>query len=68
MNNLCDWRRAVKIKDDIKKVTLEQLNTVFKKYINNIPWSYQGDPKKVNARCTLKKKHQRFLKKRKLFK
>jgi hypothetical protein len=25
------------------------LNSGFKKYINNITWSYQGDPKKVNA-------------------
>lgn len=42
-----NWRRAITIKDDIKKVTLEQMNTVFRKYINNITWSYQGDPKKV---------------------
>ncbi|HEY0733153.1 MAG TPA: insulinase family protein, partial [Chitinophagaceae bacterium] len=42
-----NWRRALTIKDDIKKVTLEQMNTVFRKYINNITWSYQGDPKKV---------------------
>ena len=44
-----DWKRAVKIKEDIKKVTLAQLNNTFKKYINNITWSYQGDPKKVTA-------------------
>jgi predicted Zn-dependent peptidase len=44
-----NWKRAIQIKDDIKKVTLDQLNTTFKKYINNITWSYQGDPKKVNA-------------------
>jgi zinc protease len=43
-----NWQRSVKIKDDIKKVTMAQLNSVFKKYINNITWSYQGDPKKVN--------------------
>ena len=43
-----NWKRAITIKDDIKKVTMDQLNTVFKKYINNITWSYQGDPKKVN--------------------
>jgi zinc protease len=24
------------------------LNSVFKKYFNNISWVYQGDPKKVN--------------------
>ena len=44
-----NWKRANTIKDDIKKVTLDQMNAVFKKYINNITWSYQGDPKKVNA-------------------
>lgn len=42
-----DWKRAIKIKNDINKVTLDQLNAVFKKYINNITWVYQGDPKKV---------------------
>jgi zinc protease len=44
-----NWRRSVKIKDDIKKVTLSDINRVFGKYMNNITWSYQGDPKKVNA-------------------
>jgi predicted Zn-dependent peptidase len=44
-----NWRRTYQIKEDIKKVTLKDLNTVFRKYINNITWSYQGDPKKVNA-------------------
>ena len=42
-----DWKRAVNLKDEVNKVTLDQLNTVFKKYINNITWVYQGDPKKV---------------------
>ncbi len=42
-----DWKRSIKIKEDIKKVTLPELNAVFKKYINNITWVYQGDPKKV---------------------
>ena len=44
-----NWKRAITIKDDIKKVTLPQMNAVFRKYINNITWSYQGDPKKVNT-------------------
>ncbi|MES1217485.1 MAG: pitrilysin family protein [Bacteroidota bacterium] len=44
-----NWKRALKIKDDIKKVTLAQMNNSFKKYINNITWSYQGDPKKVTS-------------------
>lgn len=44
-----NWKRTYQIKDDMKKVTLAQINNAFKKYINNITWSYQGDPKKVNA-------------------
>jgi predicted Zn-dependent peptidase len=43
-----NWKRAITIKEDINKVTLDQLNAVFKKYINNITWVYQGDPKRVN--------------------
>ena len=42
-----NWKRANTIKDDVKKVTLDEMNNVFRKYINNITWSYQGDPKKV---------------------
>ena len=42
------WKRSVKIQNDIKDVTLDQLNAAFKKYINNITWVYQGDPKKVH--------------------
>lgn len=42
-----NWRRSIKIKEDIKKVTLQDLNAAFNKYINNITWVYQGDPKKV---------------------
>lgn len=44
-----NWKRANTVKDDMKKVTLAQLNSAFNKYITNITWSYQGDPKKVNA-------------------
>ncbi len=42
-----NWKRAIKIKNDMKDVSLEQINDTFKKYINNITWVYQGDPKKV---------------------
>ena len=44
-----DWHRTIKIKDDITKVTLPQLNSSFRKYFDNITWVYQGDPKKVNS-------------------
>jgi zinc protease len=42
-----NWKRANSINEDVKKVTLDQLNSAFSRYINNITWSYQGDPKKV---------------------
>ena len=44
-----NWRRSVEIKNDINKVTLQQANNAFKKYISNITWVYQGNPKKVNS-------------------
>lgn len=43
-----NWKRANTIKDDVKNVTLDEMNNVFRKYISNITWSYQGDTKKVN--------------------
>lgn len=50
-----DWRRAYRIKDDMKKVTLADINRVFNKYINNITWAYQGDPKKVEVKMYTQK-------------
>ena len=44
-----NWKRANTIKDDVKKVTLDEMNAAFRTYISNITWSYQGDPKKVTA-------------------
>lgn len=43
-----NWKRANTIKDEMKKVTVDDLNRVFKKYISNFSWAYQGDSKKVN--------------------
>jgi len=50
-----NWKRSIEIKNDIKKVSLEQMNNAFKKYINNITWVYQGDPKKVDAQLYTQK-------------
>jgi predicted Zn-dependent peptidase len=50
-----NWRRAYTIKDDMKKVTLSDLNRVFNKYVNNITWAYQGDPKKVQTQMFTQK-------------
>jgi predicted Zn-dependent peptidase len=44
-----NWKRAYTIKDDMKNVTLADINRVFNKYINNITWAYRGDPKKVET-------------------
>ena len=43
-----NWKRSVDIKGVMDKVTLDQLNNAFAKYIGNITWVYQGDPKKVD--------------------
>ncbi|MFM6926744.1 MAG: M16 family metallopeptidase [Ferruginibacter sp.] len=43
-----NWKRALTISDDMKKVTLEQLNATFNKYISNMVWAYQGNPAQAN--------------------
>lgn len=50
-----NWRRAITIKDDMKAVTVDDLNRVFSKYVSNITWAYQGDPKKVDAKLFTQK-------------
>lgn len=49
-----NWRRALTLVDDVKKLTTEQVNDAFRKYITNIVWVYQGDTKKVTAQNFLK--------------
>lgn len=43
-----NWRRSLTLVDDVKKLTVEEVSDAFRKYIGNIVWVYQGDPKKVN--------------------
>jgi zinc protease len=43
-----NWKRALTISDDMKKVSLTELNSVFNKYITNIVWAYQGNPAQAN--------------------
>jgi zinc protease len=50
-----NWRRAITIKDDMKNVTVEDLNRTFNKYVSNITWAYQGDPKKVDTKLFTQK-------------
>ncbi|HVY75089.1 MAG TPA: pitrilysin family protein [Puia sp.] len=43
-----NWRRALTFNEDLKKVTLSDVNQAFDKYVNHITWVYQGDTAKVN--------------------
>lgn len=43
-----DWHKAFTMKDDLKAVTPQDVNSVFNKYIGKFVWVYQGDPAKVN--------------------
>ncbi len=43
-----NWKRSLTMVDDVKKLNLDEVNNAFKKYIGNISWVYQGDPKKVS--------------------
>ncbi|MDP4129363.1 MAG: pitrilysin family protein [Bacteroidota bacterium] len=43
-----NWRRSLTINEDLKKVSLADVNRVFNKYVNHITWVYQGDTSKVN--------------------
>ena len=43
-----DWRKSVNLMNDVKTLSLEDVNRVFKTYIGNTSWVYQGDIKKVN--------------------
>ena len=43
-----DWRRSLTINDQLKKVSVEDVNKAFNKYFKDITWVYQGDTSKVN--------------------
>jgi hypothetical protein len=55
-----NWKRAIEIKDEINKVTLQDANNAFKKYITNITWVYQGDPKKVDSKLYVQKENTTY--------
>jgi predicted Zn-dependent peptidase len=42
-----NWHRALTLNDDLKKVTVADINRAFNKYITHLTWVYQGDPTKV---------------------
>jgi predicted Zn-dependent peptidase len=43
-----NWRRAITLNEDLKKVTAKDVSNAFNKYISTLTWVYQGDPAKVN--------------------
>jgi predicted Zn-dependent peptidase len=43
-----DWKRSLRINEDLKKVNAEDVNKAFNKYVQEITWVYQGDTSKVN--------------------
>jgi zinc protease len=43
-----NWRRSLTLNDDLKKVTVADVNKAFNKYIKNLTWVYQGNPSKVD--------------------
>jgi zinc protease len=43
-----DWRRSIRINEDMKKVSVEDVNKAFNKYVKDFTWVYQGDTSKVN--------------------
>jgi predicted Zn-dependent peptidase len=43
-----DWHRSIRINEDMKKVTTEEVSKSFNKYMKDFTWVYQGDTSKVN--------------------
>ncbi|MBE7174873.1 MAG: insulinase family protein [Mucilaginibacter polytrichastri] len=43
-----NWKRSLTLADDVKGLTLNDVNNAFRKYIGGITWVYLGDTKKVN--------------------
>ncbi len=42
-----DWKRTNNLVEKVQKLTPAQVSDAFRKYIGNMVWVYQGDPKKV---------------------
>jgi len=62
-----NWKRANTIKDDMKNVTVADLNRSFKTYVNNISWAYQGDSKKVDPQLYKQKETPKLPQEKKAF-
>ncbi len=42
-----NWRRALSFNNDLKMVSVEDVNRAFNKYVTKLTWVYQGNPDKV---------------------
>ena len=62
-----DWKRSIRLKEEVDKVTLAQMNAAFNKYITNITWVYQGDPKKVTPTLYTQKETPKMPEEKKAF-
>jgi zinc protease len=51
----------------MKNVTVDDLNRVFKKYISNFSWAYQGDSKKVDPQLYKQKETPKLPQEKKAF-
>lgn len=45
-----DWKRAIRLKEEINQVKPEDVSKAFNKYFNKITWAYMGNPAKVNPK------------------
>jgi len=43
-----DWHRSIRINEDMKKVSKDEVSKSFNKYVKDFTWVYQGDTSKVN--------------------
>jgi predicted Zn-dependent peptidase len=43
-----DWHRSIRINEDMKKVSSEEVSKSFNRYVKDFSWVYQGDTSKVN--------------------
>jgi len=44
-----NWRRAITLNDNLKKVSVDDVNRAFNKYLTHVTWVFQGDPTKATA-------------------
>jgi predicted Zn-dependent peptidase len=61
-----NWRRALTLNEDMKTLTVKDLDNAFNKYVGAITWTYRGNPAKVNTALYTGPKTQTVLPKSKI--